>query len=235
MVGSHPMFKWIVTGLVTLIAIAVGAWWYEAYRTEAALLTQPVYRVLKDHDRPLYDDLLERYRLYQREEESRERFVNFANAEISKAATIALGRASQQSVLALVSDMVTTAKKLQATPGDACFRFWFPNVSGAPDVAAAIDTAAQAHTLDLMAAVIRSAAESPAPPPDPEGVKANLAGVINGVYEQYGADAQMLAHAGDPRTDRSTVCTITISLYERILQLPPDKASELIRTMAPAN
>ena len=52
------------------------------------------------------------------------------------------------------------------------------------------------------------------------------------IYEQYGADAQMLAHADDPRADRAKVCTITISLYERILQLPPDKASELIRTMA---
>jgi len=30
------------------------------------------------------------------------------------------------------------------------------------------------------------------------------------------------------------VCTITISLYERILQLPPADASDLIRTMAPA-
>jgi hypothetical protein len=227
------MFKWIVIGLVAVIAIAVGAWWYEAHRTESALLTQPVYRVLKDHDRPLYDDLLERYRLYQREEESRERFVNYANAEISKAATVALARASQESVLALVSDMVTTAKKLQATPGDACFRFWFPNVSGAPDGGGHRYGSAGAP-LDLMAAVIRSAAEKPAPPPDPEGVKDNLAGVINGVYEQYGADAQMLAHAEDPRTDRATVCTITISLYQRILQLPPDKASELIRTMAPA-
>ena len=233
MVGAHPMFKWIVIGLVAVIAIAVGAWWYEAHRTESALLTQPVYRVLKDHDRPLYDDLLERYRLYQREEESRERFVNYANAEISKAATVALARASQESVLALVSDMVTTAKKLQATPGDACFRFWFPNVSGAPDGGGHRYGSAGAP-LDLMAAVIRSAAEKPAPPPDPEGVKDNLAGVINGVYEQYGADAQMLAHAEDPRTDRATVCTITISLYQRILQLPPDKASELIRTMAPA-
>ena len=227
------MFKWIVTGLVAVIAIAVGAWWYEGYRTESALLAQPVYRVLKSHDRPLYDVLLEEYRLYQREEESRERFINFANAEISKAATTALSRASQDSVLALVSDMVTTARKLQGTPGDACFRFWFPNVAGAPDVAATIDAKAQMHTLDLMAEVIRSAAQSPSPPPDPGKVKDNLASIINGVYEQYGADAQMLAHADDPRSDRARVCTITISLYERILQLPPAEASELIRTMAP--
>jgi hypothetical protein len=227
------MFKWLVIGLVAVIAVAVGAWWFEVNRTESALLAQPVYRVLKQHNRPLFQDLFEKYRLYQRGEESHERFVNFANAEISKAATISLGRASQDSVLALVGDMVTTAKKLQASPDDACFRFWFPNVAGAPDVAASLDASSQARTLDLMADVIRSAADNPAPPPDAESVRINLANVVNAIYEQYGTDAQMLAHADDPRADRSRVCTITISLYERILQLPPAEASDLIRTMAP--
>jgi len=227
------MFKWLVIGLVAVIAVAVGTWWFEVHRTESALLEQPVYRVLKEHNRPLFQDLFEKYRLYQRGEESHERYVNFANAEISKAATISLGRASQDSVLALVGDMVTTAKKLQASPDDACFRFWFPNVAGAPDVAASLDASSQARTLDLMAEVIRSAADNPAPPPDSENVRNNLANVVNAIYEQYGADAQMLAHADDPRADRSRVCTITISLYERILQLPPAEASDLIRTMAP--
>jgi len=228
------MFKWIVIGLAALIAIAVGNWWYEQHRTESALLAQPVYRVLKEHDPSVYDDLLARYRLLLREEESRDRFVNFVNAEISKSATNALTRASQESVLALVRDMVSTARKLQASPGDGCFQFWFPNIAGPPDVAHVIDADSQSKTLGLMAEVIRSAAENPAPPPDTEKVKDNLASIVNAVYAQYGADAQMLAHAEDPRIDRSRVCTITISLYERILQLPPADASDLIRTMAPA-
>ena len=41
----------------------------------------------------------------------------------------------------------------------------------------------------------------------------------------------MLAHADDPRADRTKVCTITISVYERILRLPPPQASALIRAM----
>ena len=41
----------------------------------------------------------------------------------------------------------------------------------------------------------------------------------------------MLSHAEDPRADRAKVCTITISVYERILQLPPAEASALIRAM----
>ena len=99
-----------------------------------------------------------------------------------------------------------------------------------PDVAQLVDARAQARTFELMGEVIRSAAENPVPLPDPEGVKENLAAVINATYDQFGTDAQMLANAEDPRADRAKVCTITISVYERILRLPPREASELIRS-----
>ena len=82
-----------------------------------------------------------------------------------------------------------------------------------------------------MGEVIRSAAEHPEPLPEPDAVKDNLTNVINATYEQYGSDAQMLANAEDPRVDRSKVCTITISVYDRILRLPPDQASALLRAM----
>ena len=63
-------------------------------------------------------------------------------------------------------------------------------------------------------------------------MKDNLANVINATYEQYGADAQMIAHADDARVDRAKVCTITISVYDRILALPAARRPrELIRAM----
>ena len=55
--------KWIAIGLVTIIAVAVGAWWYEQYKADSTLLQQPVYRVLKKHERTLYDELLAEYRV----------------------------------------------------------------------------------------------------------------------------------------------------------------------------
>ena len=223
--------KWIAIGLALVIAIAVGAWWYEQYRADSALLAQPVYRVLKKHERTLYDELVDEYRVYQRGEEGPEKFTNLANSQISLAATQRLAHASGASVLALMQDMVATAKKLAGKPEDACFRYWFPQVLGPPDVAQYIEPAAQAHTLELMGEVIRSAAESPRPLPEPEAVKDNLGNVINATYEQYGTDAQMLAHAEEPGVDRGKVCTITISVYERILKLPADQASDLLRAM----
>jgi hypothetical protein len=223
--------KWIVILLILIVAAAVGSFWYDGYSAESALLKQSVYRVLKKHEPELYDKLVTEYRVYARDETRRENFVNLANSEISLTATRHLAHASQDAVVALMKDMIATARRLQKEPGDACFRYWFPQVSGPPDIARYIDAASQAHTLDLMGEVIRSAAESPTPLPAAEAVKDNLANVINGTYEQYGADAQMISHAEDPRADRAKVCTITISVYERIMSLPPAESSALMRAM----
>ncbi len=223
--------KWIVIILVVIVAGAVGAYWYEGYSAEAVLLEQPVYRILKKHEPGVYEELVNEYRTYARAETRRENFINLANSQISVTATRNLAHASQSSVLALMQDMLATAKLLRGKPGDACFRYWFPQVLGPPDVAQHVDAKAQARTLDLMGEVIRSSAENPAPLPAADSVKDNLANVVNATYQQYGADAQMIAHADDPRVDRGKVCTITIAVYDRIMSLPPADASALIRAM----
>ena len=223
--------KWIVILLVVIVAGAIGSYWYEGYSAESALLKQPVYRVLKKHDPAVFDKLVDEYKLYAREETHRENFVNLANSEISLVATQSLAHASQESVLALMNDMIATAKRLQKQPADVCFRYWFPQVSGPPDIAKYIDEAAQAHTLALMGEVIRTSTETPSPLPDAAAVKDNLANVINATYQEYGSDAQMIAHADDARTDRTKVCAITISVYERIMSLPPADAGALLRAM----
>jgi hypothetical protein len=223
--------KWVVIILVVIVAGAVGNYWYEGYSAQSALLAQPVYRVLKKHEPDVYAKLVDEYKVYERDETRRESFINLANAEITLTATRNLAHASQASVLALIKDMLGTARRLEKESGEACFRYWFPQVAGPPDIAKHIDPAAQAHTLDLMREVIRSAAENPEPLPAAETVKDNLAQVINGTYEQYGADAQMISHADDPRVDRAKVCAITNSVYDRILSLPPAQSSALIRAM----
>ena len=163
--------KWIVILLVVIVAGAVGSYWYEGYSAESKLLEQPVYRVLKKHEPAVFDKLVDEYKLFRREETRRENFINLANSEITLVATRNLAHASQDAVLALMQDMVATAHRLQQVPGDVCFRYWFPQVAGPPDIARYIDDAAQAHTLELMGDVIRTASESPSPLPSPEAVK----------------------------------------------------------------
>lgn len=223
--------KWIVILLVVIVAGAIGSYWYDDYSAESALLKQPVYRVLKKHEPVVFDKLVAEYKVYARAETRRENFINLANSEITLVATRSLAHASQDAVLALMTDMIGTARRLQKEPGDVCFRYWFPQISGPADIARYIDEASQARTLELMGDVIRTAAESPLPLPSADAVKDNLANVINETYQQYGTDAQMIAHADDSRTDRVKVCAITISVYERIMSLPPAESGALLRAM----
>ena len=63
--------KWIGIGLGLVIVVAVGAWWYDGHRAESELLKQPVYQVLKKHERTLFDEIVAEYKVYQRDEEKR--------------------------------------------------------------------------------------------------------------------------------------------------------------------
>jgi hypothetical protein len=224
----------ILLGLALIIGLAVLPYLLDqkARRgADQALQAQPIYQVVKRHEPALYARLVDKYLATKSGDSTSSEYVNFANAALSEAATLRLAHASDSSVNALIRDMLTSAQALARKPGDQCFRFLFPQVAGPPDVARELDPATQARTLNLLAEVIRSAHESPQALPEAAAVQDRLGSVVNAIYEQYGSDAQMIAHTEDPRVDRAKVCTMTISLYERILAWPPAESSALIRAM----
>jgi hypothetical protein len=224
----------ILAGLALIIGLAVLPYLLEQKARRAAdrsLQAQPVYQVIKRYEPTIYERLLDKHVATKSGESASSEYVNFANATLSETATQRLAHASDAAVNALIRDMLRNAQALARKPGDQCFRFLFPQVAGPPDVASQIDAAAQARTLELLAEVIRSAHESPQPLPEAAAVQDKLASVVNAIYEQYGSDAQMIAHTEDPRIDRTKVCTMTLSLYERIIAWPPADSSALIRAM----
>jgi hypothetical protein len=229
------MKKIAIAGIATLGTALLAGLWLRAHLqvrdADAELQRQPVYQVLKKHEPDSYQRVRGKLAQSARGTAGRQEFINYANAQLAEAATRRLANASDPAVLKLMNDMLITARALQRKPGDACFRFLFPQVSGPPDIASHVDAVAQARTLDAMAEVIRSAAEQPVALPENALVQDKLAVVVNGIYEQFGADAQMIANAEDPRVDRAKVCAMTISLYERILAWPPGDSAAIIRAM----
>jgi hypothetical protein len=230
--------KTALAGLVVLI-LGVAAWlipeWLRLRQADARLRSQPVYQVLERHEPETYARVREKLLDASGQAITDPAFSNFANAQLVEVATSRLAKASDQAVVGLVTDMVATAQTLKDLPGDSCFRFWFPAVSGPPDIARQLDPAARARTLEAIAEVIRTSAESPVALPANEAVADKLASVVNAMFEQFGTDAQMIAHAEDPRVDRTKVCAMTISLYERILAWPPADSAAIIRAMTQVN
>lgn len=227
--------KWVVAGLVLAAVIVGGLWWWRSRQAEAELLASPPWRVLKKYEPAEYSRLLGNWREYQQGARSEADFVRTANAAFSQVATRRLASASQESVQALMQDTLRKVKLLREKSPVDCFRYFYPEVAGPPDVARILGPEEQRRTLELIAEVVRSSAESPVARPQQSEVQGPLAEIINATYATYGTDAQMVAHPEDPRIDRARVCEITTSLYERILALPPDVSTRVLRYMAPAS
>lgn len=227
--------KWIVGGvLIVLVAVIATVIWRQRLRgVEAALLAEEPYRILERHESAEFALILDAWRKFQAGATSESDFTRESNAIFSRVATRRIATGSQDSVQALMHETIRTVKKLQAKSPEACFRYFYPEVAGPPDVSGILGAGEQRRMIELMSEVVRTSAQRPAPRPAQAEIEAPLAAIINATFEDYGTDAQMVGHPDDPRVDRGRVCEITISLYERILALPPDVSTKLLRYMAP--
>jgi hypothetical protein len=196
-----------------------------------ALAANPAYAALRAHEPALFAQLSTDYAAAAGDPARLAVFSRSAHATISRVATQRIAQASQDALLALMRDMLANLKLLRASSGADCHAYLFPESSGPPDMSRHVDAQAQQRTLELMADVIRTAATDPAPPPDRARVERALGPVVDAVYAQFGSDAQVLSHAEDPAVDRAKVCAVAVSLYERVLSLPPDDAAAVIRSM----
>lgn len=222
-----------ISALVVVAAIAAGFLLVKRDdRSDTGPLTLPVYQVMKHHEPEVYARLLEQYRASQEGRITPAQFTNFANAAVSEAATRRLGRAAPHAQLALMRDMTANLKVLRARKDDTCFRYLYPEIEGGADVAAALSPRAQARTLELAGEVIRTSAETPSAPASPQAAAQKLAPVIDAVYAQFGADTQLMSHVREPDIDRIKVCDIVIALYDRMLAMPPEDASQVFSAVA---
>jgi hypothetical protein len=221
--------KW--AGAAALLVLAGwGGWWF--LNRESGLLAQEPYRILEEHEPEAFARVHAAHERFRKDPAARSEFINVSNTEFSAAATRRLSRASAASQVALMRDFVGNLKLLHLRMGDACFRYLYPEIGGNADVARELDADAQARTLALAAEVIRSAAEEPSTPAPAQAAADKLAPIVDAVYAEFGTDTQMLAHANEPDVDRVKVCDIAISLYERILALPPADAAQVFSAVA---
>jgi hypothetical protein len=183
----------------------------------------------------VFDRLLAEYSRVVRDRSRIDLYTQIANAEIGAVATRRIANASDAALLALMHDMLGKLRVLRARAPQDCYRYLFPRVAGPPDIALYFDRATQERTIGLMAEVIRSAAEKPVAVPRPASVQGLVAPLIDGMYEQFGEKTALLSRAEDPGVDRATVCAVAVTLYERVMALPPADAVAVLRSMTQLN
>lgn len=205
--------------------------WAEG-RARGELLAVPVYAVLEKYEPTVFERLLLEYRLVVIDRSQIETFTDEANSQISAAATRHIAQSSDAALLGLMNDMLQRLQILRAKSPDDCYRYLFPNAAGPPDIAKYFDRASQERTLGLMAEVIRTSAEQPAPAAPPERGQNLLGPIVQSLNAEYGESTQLLSDAEAPNVDRRVVCNISVALYEKVMALPQADAAAVIRSMS---
>lgn len=205
--------------------------WYALHNAENKLLEASVYQVLKKHEPAAYSKILAEYKRAVADPAQMSAFTSLVMSEVSTVTSRRMGTASQDSLVALMREMLGNLRVLQKE-GDTCFRYLFPHVAGPADFAKHFDDAAEGRSLALLAEVIRTSAETPAEAVPPNVAQEKLVPVVQALAEEFGDDAQMLGNVAAPGVDRQKVCAITISLYDRILRLSEADAAMVLRSLA---
>jgi hypothetical protein len=202
--------------------------WNEVRTAEATLLEKRAFRVLKKYEPAAYAKVLAEYKLAVNDESRLSHFTGTVMTEVGDVVSRRMATASDDALLPFMQEIIEKLRRLQPN-GDSCFRFLFPQVSGAPDPTLLVEKGSEDHMLEELANLISSSAEDPGRPATQEQIQNRLVPIVTDLQAQYGDALAMLSNPAGPRVDRAKVCSMTISLYDRILRLPPFEAGSLMR------
>lgn len=136
--------------------------------------------------------------------------------------------ASDESVIAFVSVTTRELHELSRSNLDGCYFLMYPQKAPTP-VANSISEEAKTKMLTAMGGVIHSATHSPQAPPDKQESKVLMQSIAGELEKKYGADMDILRGDAKDTTERGKACIMAIDMYDRILDLPPRQAGELLR------
>jgi len=207
----------------------VDAWATDRARSE--LLAIPVYAVVEKYEPVVFERLLAEYKLVVRDRSRTDLSTHMMNAELGAVATQHIAHASDSALLALMHDMLDKLQLLRTRAPEDCYRYLFPKGAGPADLGRWFDRDSQAHTLGLIAEVIRTSSENPVAVPPRTVVEPLLSPLVNEMYAQFGENTALLSRAEERGVSHATVCNIATTLYEKVMRLPPAEAAAVIRSM----
>lgn len=143
--------------------------------------------------------------------------------------------ASDEAVIAYGRALGAAAAELGERDAQLCAGYLYPpsdtrdDLSAALPALAALSAATRGADTDAAADVIASAAEQPKPTPAANRVNTILQPVLRGLYDEHGAEWQVLNRPFEQGTDPVQLCRVTTSFYRRVLKLPTSDAADVLR------
>lgn len=239
-VRPQPGPRAALFGVVLVLLLIAGefvAYKYVTPRVQAAisgpsLADMPLYRAIRKYEPAMYGRLDRDFKAAVKSGK-RDQFMQTALTEVGQLAQRHMAAASNESVHDLMKHAIVQLRELQRKPGDACFRFLFPQVSGPADLSLLPKSMVDANAV-YFEDVLVSAFEHPQPPPSASESRKTLEPILQSMAQTYGQDLQMLSNPGGSELDRRRICEISVDLYDQILHLPKEQGAGVLRFMISA-
>lgn len=205
--------------------------WNQARKVEAALLEVPVFQAIKQYDPKTYESLVSDLKGSFTKGIDDSQVIGVVRGHIAGLVQKRLPSASDDAVVSYMSVMVTEIGELSSRGGDLCYRFLFPQPSGPIDARKYFSKQTQDADLAALAQVVRTSAEHPQTIPKEGDVMPALEPIVVELAKEYGNDIEMLQNPTAPTVNKTKVCSMTVDLYSRVLKLPKNESSRVLRFM----
>jgi hypothetical protein len=221
-------------GLLVVIVIAVGFLgfrWWQSRSVESELLAIPAYKALKEHDPATYDRIYAEIKKGVEGERSKAQVISAARKQVEEVVKERVPKASDESVVAYIDVTMRELDELYERGDETCHNFLFPPPGQALDVSQYVSKDLMKEDFEALARVIETSSTDPQDLPSEQEFTERLAPVFEAMQAEKGADMSVFANPQAPGVNKRKVCTVIRDLYDRILELPEEDASLVLRFM----
>ena len=143
-----------------------------------------------------------------------------------------LPHASDEATIGFFNEMLDLLDRISRVSSKACYQLLFPQRGGNAAAMNHFTRQDYDNILNALVPVIETAAKDPQLLPDSEDAQTLLQAMGPGLAEEYGEDLLLFQQTSRLLPDeQGKVCDMSLSIYERALNLSPKKSSLLLRHM----
>lgn len=209
----------------------------DAQKFENAMLSMPVYQVLKEQEPALWQNILTQATQLKEAGKSEQQIIDAIQPQILQVQMARLQQAPDANVIEYMKINLEQIAAVAKVGNDECFRFLFPAVKGGINPVRIIPrelmNRRMASDMSMMHAAYGPNKHT-VTVEEKQLALQDLQSISPGLVQRFGPDIQIMADPSKGVGKEKVVCEMVQDLWSQVLKLPTARAAGVIRLMLSA-
>ena len=209
----------------------------DAQKFENAMLSMPVYQVLKEQEPALWQNILTQATQLKEAGKSEQQIIDAIQPQILQVQMARLQQAPDANVIEYMKINLEQISAVVKVGNDECFRFLFPAVKGGINpvriIPREIMDRRMASDMSMMYAS-HGPKKHTVTAEEKQLALQDLQSISPGLVQRFGPDIQIMADPSKGVGKEKVVCEMVQDLWSQVLKLPTARAAGVIRLMLSA-